>query len=1316
MTKRIGAAAVLLATVGVLAPTALGETSADFRAAREAIWSRALADCYQDRGSRDELWDSRATAFLKTLAVYFAADEWDQPFPDDWDDLLDTGRLAIAAGCDDPIVWMGYGIALHAQGQTGEALPFLRDALHHGEFLPADRLLLAACAARLSQVMTAFDEPDLAERYADRAGELFLRIVGDPTYDATQQRGLLAIVDAEWLADRTPPELKTFLDAAAKLDDADLWTLKMLAGRYYVAMLRGLAEGTVQPGPDSYSYPRQLTEKAQAFLLGAQKEHSDWPEPLVDMLRMGNYSDEYRWQMAEYFRAAISTQPDCHQAYAAFIEVLPHVRPDEASDMLRGMAEQLSKQPMERFRHSPATPLLYFNAMVTIAQTNRRPPREILRVEATAKALSNTLKSYDLESVSPRVATAVRLVGAANAFACSNWAEGRQWLDGIDNLPAALPMAEGYFRPLGTSTDVAIGRIFAETSNSAEALKTARQMFRDEKYDQAASVLTDAARLAHDNPWVMAYLRHAARHILVTRDLKAGKWVNIMPDPQMSDWWVGRGQAWVDHAGRLVGYPVGGEGLGIICRKSFGQPLAMRGRVEFPDAAKDASYNAGPIFAYLGWYRPWHILAMLRNGGQVSIRQRQANQGGNVAMPIGQTNTFNLQIAENRLSAYVNGKLVQHDQLEEKLPLWSGSLIGVGCGSTNPPEDAACHFTDLQVRKIKDMPAKGTRDTTTPTAEPIRISFGGYDAPGQTERLGDVGPLDPATTEAFEHVLQGPGWLAGLRVGLGSARRGRGDVVARPGYAVAKIEPAGKGEVRALRIVFMRVRTNHTLDTHDQYTSRWVGPAPASDKGTTIGNGQMVVGLFGRVDPAITAMGLIATDQPNLAGITITPPASLLPARTITPQIAPAIEGVTELGGRYYAYVNLPVSWAQAERHCDAMGGRLARIDSRAVNNFLVRLAERRPCWIGLRRGSERPQWTWPKGDAPTTTFWADDPKQTQSGGDVAAIGHAGQAKWAARSGVEWMGFICQWDEDPRDDGDAAPGSDVQFTDNGLIYNGHRYEVFDEPVTWPIARALCREKGGRLVVIDSAEENAVVSLLVGDRPCFIGATDIDAEGRWGWDGGAAVDAAHWGAGQPNNAAGRQHVAAFNPRLGADKWDDVAANERHAFICEWDAADPATAGEVAATGPKPVDDAVAFKGRWDTPRWYKAYYDAVTWAEAQRRCKQLGGQLARIDSTEENAALLLLTRKDHPLWIGATRNETDWHWTNGDTLTYTNWAAGGTKDAEQNRAAAIRFKAKGKWLKASADERYGFICQWDDNPAGERTSDSPDAQPDDATSE
>ncbi|MHC4180694.1 MAG: hypothetical protein ACYSWU_24605, partial [Planctomycetota bacterium] len=310
MTKRIVAAAILLATVGVLAPTASGETAADFRGAREAIWSRALADSYQAQGSHDEAWDEHATAFLKTLAVYLAADEWNRPFRDDWDTLLDTGRAAMAAGCDDPIVWMGYGIALHTQGQAADALRFLRDGLHHGGSVPAEKLLLAACAARLPEVMDAFDEPDLADRYAERAGELFLQIVGDPTYVDTQQRALLAIVTAEWLADRTPAELKTFLDAAAKLDDADLWTLKMLAGRHCLAMLRGLSEGTVQPESGRYDYRNQLAEKAQSFFMGAQTEQSDWPEPYVGLLKAGAYSEEYRWQLDEFFVAAASIQPD----------------------------------------------------------------------------------------------------------------------------------------------------------------------------------------------------------------------------------------------------------------------------------------------------------------------------------------------------------------------------------------------------------------------------------------------------------------------------------------------------------------------------------------------------------------------------------------------------------------------------------------------------------------------------------------------------------------------------------------------------------------------------------------------------------------------------------------------------------------------------------------------------------------------------------------------------------------------------------------------------------------------------------------------
>jgi hypothetical protein len=94
----------------------------------------------------------------------------------------------------------------------------------------------------------------------------------------------------------------------------------------------------------------------------------------------------------------------------------------------------------------------------------------------------------------------------------------------------------------------------------------------------------------------------------------------------------------------------------------------------------------------------------------------------------------------------------------------------------------------------------------------------------------------------------------------------------------------------------------------------------------------------------------------------------------------------------------------------------------------------------------------------------------------------------------------------------ADPGNIYSFT-----YNGHDYEIIKEKKVWGMAASCALERGGHLVHIDNAAENAemiqqitnganipanytVVNDGGGIAYVWIGATDKNAEGLWLWDG------------------------------------------------------------------------------------------------------------------------------------------------------------------------------------------------------------------------
>ena len=95
----------------------------------------------------------------------------------------------------------------------------------------------------------------------------------------------------------------------------------------------------------------------------------------------------------------------------------------------------------------------------------------------------------------------------------------------------------------------------------------------------------------------------------------------------------------------------------------------------------------------------------------------------------------------------------------------------------------------------------------------------------------------------------------------------------------------------------------------------------------------------------------------------------------------------------------------------------------------------------------------------------------------------------------------------------------VEIPASAKLYNSHSYAVYSVGKTWSDAKKWCESKGGHLVTITSAEEQAFAAKLVSDKKknwYWIGATDERVEGTWRWVTGEKVEYANWSEGEPNN--------------------------------------------------------------------------------------------------------------------------------------------------------------------------------------------------------
>ena len=136
------------------------------------------------------------------------------------------------------------------------------------------------------------------------------------------------------------------------------------------------------------------------------------------------------------------------------------------------------------------------------------------------------------------------------------------------------------------------------------------------------------------------------------------------------------------------------------------------------------------------------------------------------------------------------------------------------------------------------------------------------------------------------------------------------------------------------------------------------------------------------------------------------------------------------------------------------------------------------------------------------------------------------------------------------------------------------------------------------------------------------------------------------------------------------------------------------GKKAADKP-PVPTAVKWGGHW-----YAVFSEPCDWGAAKKKCEQLGGHLAYVESAAENSFLCKLA-KDTPgisewAWIGGTdeKKEGEWLWLNGKPIKSTFWHRG-EPSGHQDENYLVLWYGLNTWNDCPA--KYypsSTVCEWE----------------------
>ncbi|XP_046347653.2 perlucin-like [Haliotis rufescens] len=103
------------------------------------------------------------------------------------------------------------------------------------------------------------------------------------------------------------------------------------------------------------------------------------------------------------------------------------------------------------------------------------------------------------------------------------------------------------------------------------------------------------------------------------------------------------------------------------------------------------------------------------------------------------------------------------------------------------------------------------------------------------------------------------------------------------------------------------------------------------------------------------------------------------------------------------------------------------------------------------------------------------------------------------------------------------------------------------------ARSYCQYFGSHLAKVTSKDEDDFVRCYAYSRGraanYWLGATDLNVEGTWLWEGQQAMDYSNWSTGQPDNSAGIEHCLDIKQRYESYLWNDENCNKTANFICE-----------------------------------------------------------------------------------------------------------------------------------------------------------------------
>ncbi|XP_069054034.1 macrophage mannose receptor 1-like [Lepisosteus oculatus] len=331
---------------------------------------------------------------------------------------------------------------------------------------------------------------------------------------------------------------------------------------------------------------------------------------------------------------------------------------------------------------------------------------------------------------------------------------------------------------------------------------------------------------------------------------------------------------------------------------------------------------------------------------------------------------------------------------------------------------------------------------------------------------------------------------------------------------------------------------------------------------------------------------------------------------------------------RKFYFVDSPLNWTDAQRHCRDNYTDLATINSTADMDTVLNTPNlpSGTAWIGLYRDC-RESWRWSGGEVVTFTHW-------RSRLPCAVLNATGF--WEERNCSKENFFICE-----------SQGG------------GQQYRLIRENKTFADAQRHCRESCSDLPRVDSVGESEQIRTTAQGHAVWIALL----QDGWEWSDGRRSGFRNWSPGEPNGGSEAQCTEIYlkdgvhnnNNKRGG--WNDAGGQHPSPFFC------------YNATDSSDQFHFIRYK---------------LSWVQAQEYCRYNHTDLVTVFTEEQQRQLLNLTNTgdEGGAWIGLYKNTQRVPGSGG---------AAGSPYTQTEGHVCVLMDSEGGWEERDCQERNYFMC-------------------------